>query len=89
MEVDAESDAAELGGLRAGTAAPSAVSLPQNPSLEDRLKDLPVESTNLGTKEETWSPDGCVKRCIRFREISQVRMTRQRRERQVALHRRE
>ena len=44
--VDAESDAAELGGLRAGTAALSAESLPED------LKDLPVESTTLGTKEE-------------------------------------
>ena len=33
MEVDAESDAAEVGGLRAGTAALSAVPLP--PSLRD------------------------------------------------------
>ena len=39
MEVDAESDLAELGGLR-----PSAVSLPENPRLEDLLKG---ESTTL------------------------------------------
>ena len=36
--------------LRTGTAALSAVSLWR--SLEDLLKDLPVESTTLGTKEE-------------------------------------
>ena len=42
--MDAEETAADLGGLGVGTAASSAVSLPEDPSLDDLLLDPPVDT---------------------------------------------
>ena len=66
MEV-AESNAG-LGGLGAETAA-LAASLPEGPQLRGPAQGLAIGVGCPGREGGTWSPDGCVKRSIRFREL--------------------